>query len=40
MKRTARSGEGPNEAVQGEPGKTVKLEGSVEGAAGSTAISP
>ena len=40
MKRTARSGEGPNEAVQGDLGKTVKLEGSVEGTAGSIAISP
>ena len=40
MKRTARSGEGPNEAVQGDLGKTVKLEGSIEGAVGSIAISP
>ena len=40
MKRTARNGEGPNEAAQGDPEKTVKLEGSVEGTAGSIAISP
>ena len=40
MKRTARSGEGPNEVVQGDLGKTVKLKGNVEGAVGSIAISP
>ena len=40
MKRAASNGEGSNEIVQGDLGKNVKLEGSVESAVGSTVISP